>query len=688
MTRVSELRERLEQLSQSGDSVDRVDALNDLSEALLFAGEPRNTFELSDEAIAMARRVGYPRGEAYGLFYLGTANWLVTRLELALATLLEADANFRVFNDVSARAKVRIMVGAVYRSLGDYDQAFLEGLEPVEYFAANADPAWEARARLSLAMTSHELGDLEGARKQHEKILELREGSNEQWIVGRALSGLGAIHDATGDHREALRYHLRALKTCESAGYRMGEARALHELGQSHERLGDRQKAIEFYSKSLRLREEIDQREAQCTSLIALGKLWVEEDTEKALAFLHRALEVAEGVGAKPRIYQTHLALSRVHDVRGESAKALEHYKAYHDVHGEVVKFTSGMRVKNLRTIFDAEKREREAEVARLKASLEDGVSLGSYRLVERLGAGGMGEVWRGEHQLLARPAAIKVIRAQAAGGPGFEQQLQRFRREAEVTSSLRSPHTVQLFDFGVSGGGTFHYVMELLDGMDTRQMVERFGPLPPERLVFLLRQVCRSLAEAHANGLVHRDIKPANLFVAVLGGEYDFLKVLDFGMVKTGPEDEDVQLTVAGSLVATPAFVAPEWVTGEGPTDGRADLYSLGCTAFWILTGMPVFQAKTPAAMLMAHVNSEPPPVSRFAEQRIPRALEEIIRQCLEKRPGARPASAIELWERLAEIDCDAAWDVDRAREWWLMHAPETGSQGPSARRQRRVVV
>ena len=150
--------------------------------------------------------------------------------------------------------------------------------------------------------------------------------------------------------------------------------------------------------------------------------------------------------------------------------------------------------------------------------------------------------------------------------------------------------------------------------------MVERFGPLPPERLVFLLRQACRSLAEAHENGLVHRDIKPANLFVAVLGGEYDFLKVLDFGMVKTGPEDQDVQLTAGGSLVGTPAFVAPEWVTGEGPTDGRADLYSLGCTAFWILTGMPVFQAKTPAAMLLAHVNSEPPPVSRFSEQRIPR--------------------------------------------------------------------
>ena len=672
VTRVSTLRERLEHLS--GDSIERIDVLNDLAEAHL-SGDPQAMFSLSEEAIEMARRLGYARGEAYGLFYRGAAHWLVARLELALATFLEADTTFLELDDASGRAKVRCFVGAVYRSLGDYDQAFLEGLEPAEYFASQADSKWEAIARLSLAMTSQELGDFQGARRQCEKILELKEGADEQWLVGRALSGIGAAYDAMNNHREALRYHLRALKTFETAHYKMGEARAFHDLGQSYNRLGDRQKAIDFHSKSLHLREELGQREAWCTSLIALGKLLVEEDTEKALTFLHRALKAAEDVDTKPRVYQAHLALSHAYERRGESAKALEHYKAYHDIHAEVVKATSGMRVKNLRTIFDAEKKEREAEVARLKASLEDGAVLGSYRLVERLGAGGMGEVWRGEHRLLARPAAIKVIRAQTSGGPDHEELVQRLRLEAEVTSSLRSPHTVQLFDYGVSDGGTFHYVMELLDGMDARQMVERFGPLPAERLVFLLRQVCRSLAEAHESGLVHRDIKPANLFIATLGGEYDYLKVLDFGIVKAGSEDTDVQLTAAGGLVGTPAFVAPEWVTGEGPTDGRADLYSLGCTAFWLLTGMPVFQAKTPAAMLMAHANSEPPAVSQCTELPVPRALEEIIRQCLEKRPEARQASAMELWERLAEVDCDAVWDGDRAREWWLAHAPsETG--------------
>jgi tetratricopeptide (TPR) repeat protein len=668
----NELRERLEQLAASGDSIERVDTLNALSETLLFSGELRDLPELSSEAIAMSRRLGYARGEAHGLFHSGMANWLVARLEEALAALLEADAGFIELNDATSRAKVRFILGSVYRSLGDLDRAFLEGIEPIDHFVAIKEPVWEARARLNLAMTLYELGDFEAARKHFERILELREGSDEKWIIVRATAGLGAVHNAVGKPREALRYHLRALKISEAGDDRFGKAKALHELGVTYERLGDRKQAIDCYSKSLALREEVGQREAQCTSLIALGNMSATEDPEKALAYLERALEISEQVNAKPRTSQAHEALSRVHEIRGDTAKAFEHFKAYHNAYAEAAQVTSGVRVKNLSTIFEAEKKRREAEIARLKESLEEGTSLGSYRLIEKLGAGGMGEVWRGEHRLLARPAAIKVIRAQAAGGPGYEQLLQRFRREAEVTARLRSPHTVELYDFGTSEGGTFHYVMELLDGMDTRQIVERFGPIPPERAVFLLRQACRSLAEAHGSGLIHRDVKPANLFVAVLGGEFDFLKVLDFGMVKTGPSEQDLQITAADSLVGTPAFVAPEWVTGEGPTDGRSDLYSLGCTAFWMLTGMPVFQAKTPTAMLMAHVATAPPPVSRLSEQPIPDALEAIIRQCLEKRPENRPESAEQLREMLGEIDCGAAWDGERARAWWLRNAPD----------------
>jgi tetratricopeptide (TPR) repeat protein len=644
---------------------------------LCLIGEPGDAFGRTDEALAMARRLRYAHGEATANFLLGMGNWFVARLEVALAALLEADATFRELNDESGRAKVAIIFGAVYRSLGDLDQGYMEGLRAVESLVVHPDSIWEAVARFSLATTLHDLGDYEGARKQNEKILQLGGPADAPWITGRTLAALGSDYAALGNHREALAHTVRALKICENSGYRRGEARALHELGHAYERLGDRKKANEYYAKCLRIREETEQREGQCTTLVALGNLHLDEDYEKAFDFLHRALNLAEQIGAKQRVYQSHLALSHAHEHRGDTVEALHHYKAYHEVHDELAKLASGIRVKNLQTIYEAEKRRREAEIAKLKESLEEGTSLGSYRLTERLGAGGMGEVWRGEHRLLARPAAIKVISAQAGNGAENERLVQRFRREAEVTSSLRSPHTVQLFDFGVSDSGQFHYVMELLDGMDARQLVECYGPVPSERLVYLLRQACRSLAEAHEKGLVHRDIKPANLFIARLGGEFDFLKVLDFGMVKKGPEHDDVQLTDAGLLVGTPAFVAPEWVTGEGTPDGRADLYSLGCTAYWMLSGRTVFEAKSATAMLLAQVRSEPPRVSQVAAHAVPDALDTLLRQCLEKQPADRPSSALEVWERLGEIVCAASWDSERARVWWSTHPVPMGRAG-----------
>ena len=192
---------------------------------------------------------------------------------------------------------------------------------------------------------------------------------------------------------------------------------------------------------------------------------------------------------------------------------------------------------------------------------LDERLAVGSYRLVSRLGSGGMGEVWLGRHRLLARPAAVKLIRHDPRPGSGRDQLVRRFQREAQVTAELRSPHTVQLYDFGVNDSGSFYYVMELLDGLDLNQIVTRFGPQPAERVAMLLAQACRSLAEAHDLGLVHRDIKPANLFVACLGPEYDYLKVLDFGIVKDRPGPEAMLLTAQGMVHGTPAFMAPEIV-------------------------------------------------------------------------------------------------------------------------------
>ncbi len=302
---------------------------------------------------------------------------------------------------------------------------------------------------------------------------------------------------------------------------------------------------------------------------------------------------------------------------------------------------------------------------------LDNNLRVGSYSLIERLGSGGMGDVWLARHQLLARPAAVKIIRETALGsGEDGHVRRQRFAREAQATSELQSPHTVQLYDFGVTEGGGFYYVMERLRGMDLKRMVERHGPLSPERVVFLLKQACLSLSEAHAQGLVHRDIKPANLFVCRLGSEYDFMKVVDFGVVSRHAS-ESSQITTAGMILGTPAFLAPELVSSHG-FDGRADIYALGCVAFWLLTGRPPFDAGDAMSILMHHAQTAPSAPSTMSEEPIPPQLDAIVLECLEKAPARRPATADVLWDRLDRLAMTHEWNQRRARTWWEMHEPE----------------
>jgi transcriptional regulator with GAF, ATPase, and Fis domain len=304
---------------------------------------------------------------------------------------------------------------------------------------------------------------------------------------------------------------------------------------------------------------------------------------------------------------------------------------------------------------------------------LNEALAVGSYRLVSQLASGGMGEIWLARHRFLVRPAAVKLIRHDVAPGTAREQFVRRFEREAHVTAGLRSPNTVQLYDFGVTDSGSFYYVMEYLEGLDLHRVVNRFGPQPAERVIAFLRQACRSLAEAHERGLVHRDIKPANLFVTRLGTEYDYVKVLDFGVVKEQAGNDATMLTNAGMVQGTPAFMPPEIVMGDQLIDGRADLYSLACTAYWALTGHSLFEANTPAQMLLQHVQTPPVPPSKKSELPIPRQLETILMKCLEKDPAFRPSSALELESQLARVVCDAPWTNERAQEWWKAHAPDS---------------
>jgi len=292
---------------------------------------------------------------------------------------------------------------------------------------------------------------------------------------------------------------------------------------------------------------------------------------------------------------------------------------------------------------------------------------VGSYRLDTRLGTGGMGEVWKAKHHMLARPAAIKLIRPRILSTHGPEEAkrlLKLFEREAQTTALLTSPHTIQLYDYGVTQDGTFYYVMELLDGFDLQTLVKRFGKQPAERVAFLLIQACDSLHEAHEHQLVHRDLKPANIFTCRYGGDVDFVKVLDFGLVMDRrPTEEELE---DPGIIGTPAIMAPEMVRFNAPVDQRADIYALGCVAYWLLTRERVFEAANRADMLVMHAHQRPVPPSKRANISVPEQLEELILQCLDKNPNRRPQTARELGDRLRETGLAKEWNRSRREAWW----------------------
>jgi serine/threonine-protein kinase len=309
----------------------------------------------------------------------------------------------------------------------------------------------------------------------------------------------------------------------------------------------------------------------------------------------------------------------------------------------------------------------------RLGSGARERGKLGVYVLEERLGTGGMGEVWRARHRLLARPAAVKLVRGSFIKRSGLEDArsvLRRFEHEAQATASLTSPHTIQVYDFGVTEDGTFYYVMEMLDGLDLESMVAQFGRFGASRAVHILLQACESLQEAHERGMIHRDVKPANIYVCKVGLERDFVKILDFGLVISTPEASNplTRLTAEGFASGTPEFMAPEAVSGA-VIDPRADIYALGCVAYWMLTGKAVFESSSPVKLLADHLSSTPVPPSARIREPIVEGLERIVLSCLAKHPADRPPTAIALADQLRALPIKP-WTREDAERWWLDHS------------------
>jgi eukaryotic-like serine/threonine-protein kinase len=321
-----------------------------------------------------------------------------------------------------------------------------------------------------------------------------------------------------------------------------------------------------------------------------------------------------------------------------------------------------------------------------LRRQVAEAAELGQYLLEERIGGGGMGEVWRARHRLLIRPAAIKLIRPRALGAMSADPELlvRRFEREARATAALTSPHTVQLYDFGVTDDGRLYYVMELLDGLDLDTLVRRHGRLPPERVVHILRQVCSALQDAHVNGLVHRDIKPANVVVSRAGTTFDFVKVLDFGLVRLDSArvagKDAINLSAEDSWSGTPGYMAPEVVLGAADTDHRVDLYALGCVAYWLLTGKMVFEGENVMQVMMQHAQTTPTRPSVRVEVSLPAPLEDLVMECLQKDPASRPASAEAVSARLDQVPLASVWTAERAEEWWATHRARPRDARPVA--------
>lgn len=317
-----------------------------------------------------------------------------------------------------------------------------------------------------------------------------------------------------------------------------------------------------------------------------------------------------------------------------------------------------------------------------LRKEVREARRFGQYVLEQKLGEGGMGEVYRARHGMMRRPSAIKLLRSDRTG----ELNLRRFEREVQLTSRLTHPNTITLFDYGRTEDGIFYYAMELLDGATLQRIVEVDGAQAPGRVARILSMACGALTEAHAIGLIHRDIKPANIMLCTQGGELDVVKVLDFGLVKDLEVDRDIQLTGINAVTGTPQYMAPESILDPNSVDVRTDIYALGAVAYFLLAGVDVFDGKSVVEICGQHLHQEPKPLSARGVV-VSEMLEAVVLACLSKDPNGRPQSAAELRRQIEACPVEP-WSSDTARAWWRDHQLELDRYAPQGAGQARTIV
>jgi len=319
-----------------------------------------------------------------------------------------------------------------------------------------------------------------------------------------------------------------------------------------------------------------------------------------------------------------------------------------------------------------------------MRKSLFEAKQMGNYKIEKELGSGGMGKVYKANHVMICRPAALKVL--QGGGDQDYFASVARFEREVRLSATLTHPNTITIFDYGRTTDNTFYYVMEYLEGMDLQKLVEKYGPLSPERTAFIIYQACGSLAEAHSRNIIHRDIKPSNIFLTHRGGIFDFVKVLDFGLARKTKLGKDSSITQTGAFYGTPTYVSPESISGTQKVDGRSDIYNLGAVIYWMLTGSPPFDSGSSIETLVDHLKTVPKKPSEVTELTIPKELDDLVMKCLEKKPEDRFQNLKEFHAALIAIKFENPWTQEKADEWWKLHMPSQETMEVSTKKDETL--